>query len=300
MISEHGSDRALRGVGSWSKPCAANEGDAVLQLSVPYAYDFGKTMSRLRHIQVGQKLSAVWPMLFRAERQVTEFYNQSAYKEILHSSRAVGDQLLNVIKRLTSEQTGERIIDQYDVAALQQVLDRFDTAFESEMNVAPIYLVTEKGGLQIRDLISSPWNFFPDGLWHRVPGAREDMPEATRCIAFELNTAAAFHLHRINEAVLRRYWDVLTDGEDPPGKGAMGDYLATMDRRDIGDAKVRAALRDLKDLHRNPIAHPEQSLESTDDAIGLLGAIRATIVHMLKVIPASPEGDEENPDELAE
>ena len=67
----------------------------------------------------------------------------------------------------------------------------------------------------------------------------------------------------------------------------MGDYLKQLDDLNAGDQKVRSALKDLKDLHRNPLIHPEHSLESADEAIALMNGIHTIMVHMLKVIPVA-------------
>jgi hypothetical protein len=48
---------------------------------------------------------------------------------------------------------------------------------------------------------------------------------------------------------------------------------------------VKAALRDLKNLHRNPLIHPDHSLESADEAIALMNGIHTVMVYMLKEIP---------------
>ena len=68
----------------------------------------------------------------------------------------------------------------------------------------------------------------------------------------------------------------------------IGDYLSKLKELKKGDAKVLAALKDLKDLHRNPFVHPEHSLENADEAIALLGGVQAVIIPMLKEIPAQP------------
>jgi len=48
-------------------------------------------------------------------------------------------------------------------------------------------------------------------------------------------------------------------------------------------------IQSLKDFHRNPLMHPEQSLENVDDAIDLMAAIRCSIGYMLAEIPESEE-----------
>jgi hypothetical protein len=90
----------------------------------------------------------------------------------------------------------------------------------------------------------------------------------------------------------------VTGGKARPTNRNMGDYLAALQKLDAGDPKVRSALKDLKDLHRNPLIHPEQFLESVDEAIALMNGIHAVMVHMLReiseelipksVVPANP------------
>ncbi len=70
----------------------------------------------------------------------------------------------------------------------------------------------------------------------------------------------------------------------------MGDYLTEMNNRKIGDDKVKAALKDLKDLHRNPLIHPEHSLETADEAIALMNGVHTVMVYMLKEMPIVTPG----------
>ena len=112
---------------------------------------------------------------------------------------------------------------------------------------------------------------------------------ATRCVAFNLPTAAGFHLHRLNESVLHRYYDAVTEGAPRPSSRNMGEYLAEMKKRGKGDDKTLSALKDLKDLHRNPLVHPEDSLENIDEALALLGSVHAAVVSMLKAIAMPAE-----------
>jgi hypothetical protein len=126
---------------------------------------------------------------------------------------------------------------------------------------------------------------FPLDLAIKVPEAIHDIKQAGKCIAFELPTAAGFHLHRANEAILRRYYDQVAEGKPRPKNRNIGGYLAAMTQHGLGDPRLLAALRDLNELHRNPLIHPEQSLDSIDDAIALMNAVHNAAVFMLKAIP---------------
>ena len=51
-----------------------------------------------------------------------------------------------------------------------------------------------------------------------------------------------------------------------------------------GDPQVAAALQQIKDLHRNPLIHPEVAID-TEEAITVLGLAGGVIAEMLKVLP---------------
>jgi hypothetical protein len=116
--------------------------------------------------------------------------------------------------------------------------------FGAELAVLPLYGVTRKAGFALPTLIENGAACFPTEIRSKAPEALPDLEQATRCIAFELFTAAGFHLDRANEAVLRRYWDAVTNGATRPASRNMGDYLNELNKLNAGDAKVKAALKD--------------------------------------------------------
>jgi len=184
-----------------------------------------------------------------------------------------------------ADKDGERKITQYDANDLNRQFNLFKTVLLAELETLNANFVTQKRGYDTATLIEAAENIFPPELPHRVPEAVFDLREAGKCIAFELPTAAGFHLHRANEAILHRYYDAVTDGKPRPTSRNIGDYLAALRQHNAGDPKLLAALKDLKDLHRNPLIHPDQTLESIDEAIALMNGIHNAVVHMLKVIP---------------
>jgi hypothetical protein len=104
-------------------------------------------------------------------------------------------------------------------------------------------------------------------------------------VGFELFTGSGFHLHRANESVLHRYWDAVTSNATRPKSRNMGDFLVEMKQQNVGDPRVVSALKDLKDLHRNPLIHPEHSIETVDEAVALMNGVQNVMVHMLREIP---------------
>ena len=90
---------------------------------------------------------------------------------------------------------------------------------------------------------------------------------------------------RALEHVLRVYFDVASSGAARPKTNNMGDYLHELKEHNWGDEKVCACLKQIKDLHRNELIHPEVTL-SLDEALGLWGIVQSAISAMLPHIPA--------------
>lgn len=265
--------------------CAASQlpanGAIVIPISLPYIYGLSTALSPLRSIEQDTALNQSIYILWTAENTLNSFLTQSVYSASLKATVAPGIELLTAIKKLTTDANKERILDFLDTYSLVRALDQFETVLTAEMNVGNAYLVTKKRGYDTSDLIKQAEVLFPSELIWAVPESLGDIREAGRCIAFELATAAGFHIMRATELVLRRYFDMVTNGAARPDRNNIGEYLAELDKLQVGDTKTRATLRQIKDLHRNELMHPEVSL-SLDEALALLGIAQSAIVAMLR------------------
>jgi hypothetical protein len=258
-----------------------------------YLYTLGHQIHGLAGIRSGASYSEVLGVVWLAETSLEPFLNSSIYR--LRYSLQNAHVLLSWVKHVSAKAFGstdlqnDRIEDG-DLANLKNALSVFETNLASEFALMDTYLVAPKGGYNTGELIENGGALFQPTLAAKVPVAIRDLRQATRCIAFELPTAAGFHLHRANEAVLHSYFDAVRGDLDHPKENNrnMGIYIKLLDEKGLGEKRVRVALRDLKDLHRNPLIHPDHDLDTVEEAIDLLGAIRATIGAMLPSIPAVP------------
>ncbi len=226
-------------------------------------------------------------ILYVAESVLEPLITQSVF--VLKTSHQPGITLLQAVRGLSNKiiQSNNMALrlEWADLSPVSSAFAAFEAVLGAELALSPLYVVTQKAGFDTTLLIENGAACFPLDVWTKAPDAIPDLKQATRCIAFELFTASAFHLHRANETVLGLYWDAVTDGDSRPKTRNMGDYLAKMANKKVGDAKVIAALKELKDLHRNPIIHPEQTIGNIDDAIALMNSVQGAMVHMLKEIP---------------
>lgn len=268
---------------------------SVLRVDGNYLYQVGSQIHPLSEFKTSggtikptTYADAHLPLLF-AEAAIEPLLTRSVFR--LRTSVLAGNALLGAIRTLRTKIDGlngdewVKPLEFMEAYSITNTLTAFEAVLAAELALVPLYVVTQKAGYDTAILIDAGTACFPDDIWKKAPECAPDLAQGTRCIAFELPTAAGFHLHRANEAVLRRYWDAVAKGKPRPSSRNMGDYLAEMDKADLGDTKVKAALRHLKDFHRNPLVHPEHSIESTDEAVALMNSIHTVIVNMLREIP---------------
>lgn len=266
-----------------SVSCAERE---MIRLSLPYVYGLAAAIEPLGTIKIGAKFSDYWLEMLTARNEVDTLINRSIFSGALRSSHQHGQNLIDGLKNYLEPANANNLFDTYQVSAINWQLNQFKTVLLAEMTTLNAHFVTQKRGYDTTALMEFAEVIFPPDLSAKVPAAIPDIREAGKCISFELSTAAGFHLHRANESILHRYYDAVTGGKPPPDTRNIGDYLKKLKEHGVGDARLIAALKDLKDLHRNPLIHPDQSLESVDEAIALLNAIHTAAVYMLKAIPA--------------
>jgi hypothetical protein len=225
--------------------------------------------------------------LYLAEAAIDGLVNRSVFR--LKTSVNPGQALLEAVRALKTkidqEPDKSKPLEFTDVYPISSTLTAFETVLAAEFALLPLYVVMQQSAFDMTVLIESGARCFPIDVVFKVPEAVADLEQGTKCIAFALPTAAGFHLHRANESVLRKYWDSASKGAAQPGNRTMGEFIAEMEKTKVGDPKVRSALKDLKNLHRNPLIHPEHSLGSVDEAIALMNGIHSVMVHMLKEIP---------------
>ena len=128
---------------------------------------------------------------------------------------------------------------------------------EAELRATYAYSLTPKR-VDITRLIDQPESLFGPHVYERLPAiARYDIGEAGRAIAFELPTAAAFHLMRATEAVLRIFYSSVVRTRRTAR--TWGEILTDIRRRRIGKQYV-ALLNHLDHIRysfRNPTQHPD-------------------------------------------
>jgi hypothetical protein len=256
----------------------------VIRISVPYVYNVSESLSPLSSLSGGENVSDHLYVLYNAHSTLSNFLFGSVWSSCLRVCKGPGNELLTSIKVILDKDASSPTIEFWEAVQITQKLTAFKTVLEAEFQTAATYLVTGRRGYDIGALIENGEVIFPDELMRRVPGVQFDLREAGKCIAFNLGTAAGFHLLRALELVIQAYWDVVMQGIPLPANRNIGAYIREMEQVAKGDPKVLGALRQIKDHHRNSLMHPEETLD-LDAAIALLGIVQSAAIAMLNEIP---------------
>jgi len=135
------------------------------------------------------------------------------------------------------------------------------------------YIVAEKR-LPIKKLLSEVHNLFGENVFQALPDlAQYDFKQAGKCIAFEVATAAAFHILRGTEAVLRSYYDALVAIANTRSNQLWGPIIVEL-RKVSDDPPPKELLDNLDNIRvsfRNPTQHPEKiyDLDEAQDLFNL-------------------------------
>lgn len=151
------------------------------------------------------------------------------------------------------------------IKALRQTL-------EAELQGVEAYVISPKR-LNVERLINDVPSLFAPGTFAALNAvAQVDLQEAAKCIAFERPTAAAFHLMRATEAVLRSFYChfVRRDRIDPMLWSPMVQALQKHRRAKHYDALLRN-LDNIRVSFRNPTQHPDKvyDIQESQDLWGL-------------------------------
>jgi hypothetical protein len=179
-----------------------------------------------------------------------------------------------------------RLLTPKEAADLAKVATDIRTTLMAEAAGQVAFFTTPKR-YDTERLLGSVGSLMAPGTFAELPDiARFDFGQAGRCIAFELPTAAAFHLMRGTEDVLRWFYCsiVKRDRVDPLMWGSMTTHLGR--RRKPPPEVLLANLDNLRRSFRNPTQHPEK-IYDVEEVQDLLALSMDVVSRMVKLAVAA-------------
>lgn len=155
---------------------------------------------------------------------------------------------------------------------LQHTSTQLRDTFMAETKGIFVYTVTDKR-LDLRKLLYGANDLFAPNVFDVCPEvARFDFEEAGKCIAFERPTAAAFHMLRGTEAVLRAYYRrYVRAARSGLAWGQITNQLRAKTRGRLPDPILLDNLDHIRRSFRNPTQHPDKmyDIQEAQDLFGL-------------------------------
>ncbi len=235
------------------------------------------------------KFSLFWYRWWEARTALDTICESRPFSVTLSAARKLRQTITEVVPesikevgaKFPSDLAQEESIHVWNVHQIRDAAREFETILAAECQVLDTYLVSKKGAYSTADLITHAHQHIPESAHNRVSAqTKADFDEAGKAIAFDLPTAAAFHLLRGTEGVLREYYDLGVPGpkKAPPKMRSWGVYIRLLSEYNA-DSKVMSLLTHLKDAYRNPVLHPEENY--TDDRVQVLFGVCVSAIVMM-------------------
>jgi hypothetical protein len=259
-------------------------------------YQLGAAIQPLESIAAESKLDDTWWHLLEARRLLSVLVNSRILRVAYARPAALEltSVLTEVLKPIFDHKEGEspdwtKEIGHSDAYRIKNTREVFQHNLAAELQQHDTYAVSQKGIYSTGELIERTENLFSEEVKALMPSeAIADIKAAGQCIAFDVPTAAGFHILRCIETMIVRYMKVVGAKLEKDSQRNWGAYISKL-KAAGADEKVVATLDQIRDLHRNPTLHPEVFL-TQDEALALLGVAQSVILGIVADIKRRETG----------
>ncbi|WP_298223160.1 hypothetical protein [Acidocella sp.] len=260
----------------------------MIKIYIPYLMNVIGKIEAIDYLpSENTKFINVMNIIYDAHGAIYTLHRSSVFYPYLRSSWTLANEMISLLETQTQNHDFQRDIQFYEIHQLKTKATEYKIALTAEFGALDAYFVTRKAAYDTWALLNSGETLFPASLLTKAPEAAYDAREAAKCLAFETPTASGFHTFRATESVLRRYYHHVTGGNAPPKVRNIAVYINALRQAKVGDEKILSVLKQMSDLHRNPLIHPEAVL-TMDEAVAIIGIAQSAVTSMLIVLPELP------------
>jgi hypothetical protein len=140
---------------------------------------------------------------------------------------------------------------------LQKIMVNIANTLYAESAGLMTYIVTEKR-IDVSKLLNNIESLFPPNVFNSMTDiAKIDMNEAGKCIAFNRPTAAAFHLLRGTESMIRELYDKKVK-RNKISSNLWSPIIVDLKNKKKISGDLFNSLDNIRLSYRNPTQHPEK------------------------------------------
>jgi hypothetical protein len=172
---------------------------------------------------------------------------------------------------------------EYELSSIVAKIQQFQNVLIADLRITASFTVTKSGIFDVNQLVNCAHQALPDDVRGKLPKeALDEIDASGKCLAFSLPTASGFHAMRAVERVIRTYLNDFISREEIARLKNWGQYLDALEKRVAGEALPKpseeaiALIRQIKDIYRNPVIHPDRVL-SSEEAMTLFHSTLAAI-----------------------
>jgi hypothetical protein len=265
------------------------------RLNVWFFYQIGFNVGALQSALLSyQKLNHFrWPHILESARGSIQALAEED-KPLLPKSSAAAKDLLGVLVQFSGYLKQDRALNDQELKVMLHEIDTFNSVYHQEIEDSHAFLVTPIGAYSSKQLLECAESHLSTHSQKVInEKQKEDYQAAGMCLALDLYTASGFHAMRTVEAEARIYHKVVTEvdadtatlgalikGDDRfKGSGLEKQHLKEGGKADSPLGLIISLLSQLTKIYRNPIMHPEMTLDyDTAKMVFDLAAITVSVI----------------------
>lgn len=181
---------------------------------------------------------------------------------------------------------------EYEIAAIINKINQFNTVLIADLRVSSTFSVMKTGIFEVNQLVNCASNALSENSKKKLgQEILSEIDASGRCLGFNLPTASGFHAMRAVERVIKLYLSIFTSEDEISKMRNWGQYISALEKALTQEGTSRpsseavALIRQIKDIYRNPVIHPDRVL-SSDEASTLFHSTLAAINRVSTEIPA--------------
>ena len=204
---------------------------------------------------------------------------------LFHASREAAERIINDLNQIIEEcLTQGAPFDPDAVTKIQGLGIFFTVTIARDLQNLPLFCVEKKGIYSLRALINGAGSEQSTIVKAKAPAmVISEINRSGVCLAYSCPTASAFHALRALELLATELIAKLGLPPAPLNRCNWGEYIQIL-RNGNAPKEITDLLQIIKDNYRNPIMHPDDTLD-VEEATSLFGICQSAVEVICRHIP---------------
>jgi hypothetical protein len=190
-------------------------------------------------------------------------WNKKYLPSSFESAKSMGEFMDQELIKLSTDPWDEKL-EHAKIEGFKDQIEHFEIVLHDELAKLPAFICEDEllGNLSVDKLLKGAQHGYSTFAQSVLSdGCKAEIDEAGKCLAYERSTASGFHILRSVEMSVKQYLQLVPGFAMPPlNRQNWGEYIKLL--KDNGASpEVTDTLQSIKVNHRNPLMHPEDTLD---------------------------------------